>query len=202
MDTLHNQYMTFRSAWVAQARSNPWITAGFAIALLAVIALLIGSAANAMGQPADNLRYALYGGFAGFAATAFGALLAIGLGGISARLQDSMLGGGYYRGAAVLLSGAPGTAKTTLCGSFVLAACARGERALFVGDALAAAVLVAFGTAQRVQLEAPGPQILMCVSPSLASLPLHRKGSIAAYACGTQCPDGLILDFRHAHSAA
>ncbi|OEC36005.1 zinc transporter, ZIP family [Pseudomonas cuatrocienegasensis] len=92
MDTLHNQYMTFRSAWVAQARSNPWITAGFAIALLAVIALLIGSAANAMGQPADNLRYALYGGFAGFAATAFGALLAIGLGGISARLQDSMLG--------------------------------------------------------------------------------------------------------------
>jgi circadian clock protein KaiC len=46
---------------------------------------------------------------------------------------DSMLCGGYYRGAAVLLSGAPGTAKTTLCGSFVLAACARGERALFVG---------------------------------------------------------------------
>jgi len=46
---------------------------------------------------------------------------------------DSMLGGGYYRGAAVLLSGAPGTAKTTLCGSFLLAACERGERALFVG---------------------------------------------------------------------
>jgi circadian clock protein KaiC len=44
-----------------------------------------------------------------------------------------MLGGGYYRGAAVLLSGAPGTAKTTLCGSFVLAACQRGERALYVG---------------------------------------------------------------------
>ena len=46
---------------------------------------------------------------------------------------DGMLAGGYYRGAAVLLSGAPGTAKTTLCGSFILAACRRGERALFVG---------------------------------------------------------------------
>ncbi|HEY8034374.1 MAG TPA: circadian clock protein KaiC [Methylobacter sp.] len=46
---------------------------------------------------------------------------------------DSMLGGGYYRGAAILLSGAPGTSKTTLCGSFVLAACERGEPSLFVG---------------------------------------------------------------------
>jgi len=46
---------------------------------------------------------------------------------------DNMLGGGYYRGAAILLSGAPGTAKTTLCGSFILAACLRGERSLYVG---------------------------------------------------------------------
>lgn len=46
---------------------------------------------------------------------------------------DNMLGGGYYRGAAILLSGAPGTSKTTLCGSFILAACERGERSLFVG---------------------------------------------------------------------
>ena len=46
---------------------------------------------------------------------------------------DSMLGGGYFRNAAVLLSGAPGTAKTTLCGCFILAACERGERSLYVG---------------------------------------------------------------------
>ena len=32
---------------------------------------------------------------------------------------DSMLGGGYYRGAPVLLSGAPGTSKTTLCLSLI-----------------------------------------------------------------------------------
>lgn len=44
---------------------------------------------------------------------------------------DVMLGGGYFRGAGVLFSGAPGTAKTTLCGSFARAACERGEGVLF-----------------------------------------------------------------------
>ena len=45
---------------------------------------------------------------------------------------DSMLGGGYYRGASILITGSPGTAKTTLCGAFARAACERGERALFI----------------------------------------------------------------------
>lgn len=45
---------------------------------------------------------------------------------------DEMLDGGYFRGASVLLTGAPGTAKTTLAGSFAEAACLRGEHTLFV----------------------------------------------------------------------
>jgi circadian clock protein KaiC len=45
---------------------------------------------------------------------------------------DTMLGGGFYRGTNVLISGSPGTAKTTLSGSFAQAACERGERTLFV----------------------------------------------------------------------
>lgn len=45
---------------------------------------------------------------------------------------DTMLGGGYYRGATVLITGFPGTAKTTLSGAFAESACARGERTLFV----------------------------------------------------------------------
>jgi circadian clock protein KaiC len=45
---------------------------------------------------------------------------------------DTMLGGGYYRGASVLITGFPGTAKTTLCGAFAEAACKRGERTMFV----------------------------------------------------------------------
>lgn len=45
---------------------------------------------------------------------------------------DRMLDGGYYRGTNVLITGAPGTAKSTLSGAFVDAACRRGERAMFV----------------------------------------------------------------------
>jgi circadian clock protein KaiC len=45
---------------------------------------------------------------------------------------DTMLGGGFYRGASVLITGFPGTAKSTLSGAFAEAACKRGERTLFV----------------------------------------------------------------------
>jgi circadian clock protein KaiC len=45
---------------------------------------------------------------------------------------DTMLGGGYYRGASVLITGFPGTAKTTLSCAFAEAACRRNERTLFV----------------------------------------------------------------------
>ena len=45
---------------------------------------------------------------------------------------DTMLGGGFYRGASVLITGVPGTAKTTLAGAFAAAACRRGERTLFI----------------------------------------------------------------------
>ena len=45
---------------------------------------------------------------------------------------DNMLSGGYHRGASILITGAPGTAKTTLTGAFAEAACKRGERTLFV----------------------------------------------------------------------
>lgn len=45
---------------------------------------------------------------------------------------DTMLGGGYYRGANVLITGSPGTAKSTLSGAFAEAACKRGERTMFV----------------------------------------------------------------------
>jgi circadian clock protein KaiC len=44
---------------------------------------------------------------------------------------DTMLGGGYYRNASVLITGFPGTAKTTLSGAFAEAACKRGERTIF-----------------------------------------------------------------------
>lgn len=46
---------------------------------------------------------------------------------------DTMLDGGFYRGSSILITGSPGTAKTTLSGSFLQAACSRGERSVFFG---------------------------------------------------------------------
>jgi circadian clock protein KaiC len=48
------------------------------------------------------------------------------------RLDTMLGGGGYYRGASVLITGFPGTAKTTLSGAFAQAACLRGEQTMFV----------------------------------------------------------------------
>ncbi len=58
-----------------------------------MLVLLLASGYNALDNgDQGNLRYALAGGSAGFAATAFGALLAIGLRTVSQRTQDSLLG--------------------------------------------------------------------------------------------------------------
>ncbi|RYG27496.1 MAG: circadian clock protein KaiC, partial [Burkholderiales bacterium] len=44
---------------------------------------------------------------------------------------DEMLGGaGYFKGSSVLVSGAPGTGKSSVAAAFASAACARGERAI------------------------------------------------------------------------
>ena len=55
---------------------------------------------------------------------------------------DHMLRGGYHRGSNVLISGAPGTAKSTLAGLFAAAACKRGERTLYVSFDEGAAQIV------------------------------------------------------------
>lgn len=45
---------------------------------------------------------------------------------------DTLVGGGYMRGTSILISGAPGTSKTTLSAAFLAAAAERGEKGLFV----------------------------------------------------------------------
>lgn len=45
---------------------------------------------------------------------------------------DTMLDGGYLRGSTVLVTGAPGTAKSTLAAAFAQACTVRGERCLYV----------------------------------------------------------------------
>ena len=45
---------------------------------------------------------------------------------------DAMLGGGYYRGTSVLITGSAGTGKSILAGLFAEAACRRKERTVYV----------------------------------------------------------------------
>jgi circadian clock protein KaiC len=46
---------------------------------------------------------------------------------------DEMIGDGVYRGSVLLLSGPPGSGKTSFAARFAEAACGRGEKLLFIG---------------------------------------------------------------------
>ncbi|MEO7932601.1 MAG: circadian clock protein KaiC [Chthoniobacterales bacterium] len=66
---------------------------------------------------------------------------------------DAMLGGGYYRGASILVTGFPGTAKSTLSGAFAEAACLRGERTLMINFDSDAAEVIRNLASVNIQLE-------------------------------------------------
>ena len=66
---------------------------------------------------------------------------------------DRMLRGGYHRGSNVLISGAPGCAKSTLAGLFAAEACNRGERTLYVSFDEGSAQIVRNLRSVNVKLE-------------------------------------------------
>lgn len=81
------------NAWRSQAQANPWLTRGFfAILALLCLLLVISVVHGLTAEHVGNFRLALYGGSAGFAATAAGGLLVILLTGLTHRFQDGMLG--------------------------------------------------------------------------------------------------------------
>ncbi|MGH7768921.1 MAG: circadian clock protein KaiC [Candidatus Binatia bacterium] len=47
---------------------------------------------------------------------------------------NAMLGGGYYRGSSILISGTAGTGKSSISAHFADAACRRGERCLYLAS--------------------------------------------------------------------
>lgn len=86
-----------RPGWLAllrnHARRHTLAALGLGLALLGVLVLLVQSTVQALaGEAALGLRYAMLGGTAGFAATALGALPALGLRSIPQRVEDSLLG--------------------------------------------------------------------------------------------------------------
>lgn len=87
------QTATWHATWLAQAHTHPYITAGLGLALAAVAWLLLASIWRvATGEADAALRLGLLGGWAGFAATAVGALPALFMRGLSSRTEDTMLG--------------------------------------------------------------------------------------------------------------
>lgn len=55
---------------------------------------------------------------------------------------DTMLDGGYFRGSSVMITGTPGTSKTTLAATFADRMCAQGEKVLYVSFDEAAAQII------------------------------------------------------------
>jgi circadian clock protein KaiC len=65
---------------------------------------------------------------------------------------DALLNGGYLRGSSTLISGSPGTSKSSLGASFVDAACTRGDRALLISFDESVAQIVANMTSIGIDL--------------------------------------------------
>ncbi len=104
---------------------------------------------------------------------------------------DTMLGGGYYRGASILITGSPGTAKTTLSGAFVEAACRRGEPTTFFSFDSDANEVIRNLTSVGIQLGAYVESGLLrivsarTISGSAETVLVHIKTQVKQH--GSQC---------------
>ena len=90
---------------------------------------------------------------------------------------DAMLGGkGVYRGSSVLISGSPGTGKSTVAVSFLDAACRRGKRALLFGYEESASQVIRNLSSVGLDL-APcvesGKLVIQATRPTLQGLEQH-----------------------------
>jgi circadian clock protein KaiC len=90
---------------------------------------------------------------------------------------DGMLGGsGVYRGSSILVSGTAGTGKSTIVAQICAAACARGERALYVAFEESAPQIIRNMASVGIELERYIDEGLLqfhCVRPSLVGLEAH-----------------------------
>jgi circadian clock protein KaiC len=86
---------------------------------------------------------------------------------------DAMLDGGYYRGSSVLISGLPGSAKTTLGALLVHDATARGNTAVFVSFDEASDQIVR-------NLRSIGIDLKGAVDSGLLIMASYRAGSASA----------------------
>ncbi|HYP87071.1 MAG TPA: circadian clock protein KaiC [Polyangiaceae bacterium] len=97
---------------------------------------------------------------------------------------DEMLGGkGFFRGSGVLVSGTAGTGKSSLAASFAAAACARGERCLYLALEEPASQVVRNMRSIGLQLQPLVDQGLLTIvaaRPTLLGLEQHLVSIHAA----------------------
>lgn len=93
MTTGSTLYSDLIAAWKARANDNRLLTIAFLAALVLVSVLALISLGHALlyGNPA-HFKLAIYGGLAGFAATAAGSVLIFFVGQVRPAIQDSLLG--------------------------------------------------------------------------------------------------------------
>jgi circadian clock protein KaiC len=91
-------------------------------------------------------------------------------------LDDMLEGKGFYRGSTILVSGTAGTGKTTIAGHFAQAACARGERCLYLAFEESQAQLVRNLRSVGLDLEPwirKGLLDIAATRPTLNGLEMH-----------------------------
>lgn len=108
---------------------------------------------------------------------------------------DTMLQGGYYRGSSVLVSGLPGTAKSTLAAAFIAETCRQGGRAVYVSFDEAASEIVRNMQSLGLDL-APhikkGRLVMRTFRSELASPEEHLMAITAL--CEDIAPAALVVD--------
>jgi circadian clock protein KaiC len=93
-----------------------------------------------------------------------------------ARLDEMLGGSGIFRGSSVLVSGSPGTGKSSIAAKFIESACARGERALFFAYEESNAQIVRNMRSIGIDLAAPIKKGLLEIHssrPTLQGLEQH-----------------------------
>ena len=109
---------------------------------------------------------------------------------------DEMLGGsGLYRGSSVLISGTAGTGKSTVAAQFCLAACSRGERALYFAFEESSAQIMRNMASVGIDL-APwvekGLLEFRCTRPNMFGLEAHLASM--QHAVADFRPDLVVMD--------
>lgn len=108
---------------------------------------------------------------------------------------DEILGGGIFRGSSVLLSGAPGTAKSTLAAAFAEVACRRGEKTLYVAMDETQTQVVRNMRSVGIDLQPHVDSgLLTFYRPASDALSAELHAHRITVACGTHAARNLVVD--------